>query len=76
MMGEAIDWWVSQHLQIAPVIIESRKLARTWLGKLWNANLERDAEKIRIAGRGFYVAVPKKRKAQRQQLRCPLEGRV
>ncbi|CAA7601227.1 Zinc finger SWIM-type profile [Acididesulfobacillus acetoxydans] len=38
--------------EIAPVIIEGRKLARTWWGKAWNDNLESYSDYANRLGRG------------------------
>lgn len=48
----ALEKAKKKNPDLAPVIIESRTIARTWWGKSWNLNLERYADYASRIGRG------------------------
>lgn len=49
---QALEKLRKKQPDIAPVVIEGRKLARTWWGKAWNDNLERYADYANRIDRG------------------------
>lgn len=48
----AVERLKKKHPDIAPIVIEGRKLARTWWGQAWNDNLERYSDYANRIGRG------------------------
>jgi uncharacterized Zn finger protein len=48
----AVENLRKKNPDITPIVIEGRKLARTWWGKAWNDNLERYADYANRIGRG------------------------
>ena len=48
----AVEKLKKKNPDIAPIVIEGRKLARTWWGKAWNDNLERYSDYANRIGRG------------------------
>ncbi len=48
----AVEILKKKNPNIAPIVIEGRKLARTWWGKAWNDNLERYSDYVNRIERG------------------------